>query len=244
MKKIIYILILALAAYSCESDDSQIGYDEIDLKPFIIDNYTRDAKQLYMNEIFNNNNHINFEDPIIDTKEVNKILKLIQAVYDSNSPQRDTIFNLYEIHGYYCYSFNSLGLKVKTELPEIKNLSDGIIPTGNDNLDIILSKYNFESVKTSYSYPGFPWLTIYTTNEYNMIPLEKEFSELSSILLAEFNKGCIGDGNNISLIRSPSSATITFSIGSGDCPSGCIYHKYWEFNVQNGKAEFKKSYQN
>ena len=80
MKKIIYILILALVAYSCESDDTQIGYDEINLKPFIIDNYTRDAKQLYMNEIFHDNNHFNFEDPIIDSIEVNKILKLIQAV--------------------------------------------------------------------------------------------------------------------------------------------------------------------
>ncbi len=242
MNKIIYILILALVVYSCESDDTLIGYDEIDLKPFIIDNYTRDAKQLYMNEIFHDNNHVNFDNPIIDSKEVNKILKLIQAVYDSNSPESDTVFNLYEIHGYYCYSFNSIGLKVKTELPEIKNLSNEIIPTGNANLDNLLSIYNFESVETAYSYPDFPWLTIYSINEYNMIPLEKEFSDLSSVLIAEFQDGCVGDGNNISLIRSPYSSTITFSIGRGDCPSGCTYHKYWEFNVQNGKAEFVKSY--
>ena len=242
MNKIIYILILALVVYSCESDDTLIGYDEIDLKPFIIDNYTRDAKQLYMNEIFHDNNHVNFDNPIIDSKEVNKILKIIQTVYDSNSPERDTVFNLYEIHGYYCYSFNSLMLKVKTELSEIKNLSNEIIPTGNANLDNILSLYNFESVETAYSYPDFPWLTIYSINEYNMIPLVKEFSDLSSVLIADFQKGCVGDGNNISLIRSTNSATITFSIGRGDCPAGCTYHKYWEFNVQNGKAEFVKSY--
>ena len=235
---------LVFVGYACQEDDSLIGYDHIDLKQFIIDNYTEDAKQLYLNEIFQDNNHFNYNEPRIDLKEVDKILKLLQAVYDSNSPERDTVFDVHQIHGYYCFSLSSMGLKVNTELPEIKNLSDGIIPTGNTDLDNMLATYNFDSVKTAYSYPNFPWLTVYTKHEYNMIPVEKGFSDLSPILIAEFNKYCIGDGNNISLTRSPFSATITFSIGKGDCPAGCIYHKYWEFNVQDGKAEFIKSYEN
>lgn len=78
-----------------------------------------------------------------------------------------------------------------------------------------------------------------------MIPVEKDFNNLPSILIAEFNKGCIGDGNNITLERKDDdSAIITFSIGSGDCPAGCIYHKYWEFEVVNGIAKFIKPYGN
>ncbi len=33
-------------------------------------------------------------------------------------------------------------------------------------------------------------------------------------------------------------ATQYFSIGRGDCPSGCIYRKYWIFEVANGVARF------
>jgi len=75
-----------------------------------------------------------------------------------------------------------------------------------------------------------------------MIPVEKEFAALEPLEVAYFNNGFIGDGNNITLTRNADSAIITFSIGSGDCPSGCIYHRYWEFRVSNGTASLIKSY--
>ncbi|NLP57576.1 hypothetical protein [Lutibacter sp. B1] len=243
MKKIFYIIGLTFGILSCDTNDDLIDYDKIELKSYIIDNYYNDAKQLYFNEIIQNRNHNNFNNPILDNREINKILKIIQAVYDSDSTERDIVFDFYQIHGYYCYSFNSISLKVETNKPEIENLSKGIIPTGKAKLDNLLTSYDFDSVRTSYSYPDFPWLTIYTKDEYNMIPIEREFEAIESVLIAEFSKGCVGDGNNISLTRSNSSATITFSIGSGDCPAGCIYHKYWEFKVSNGYAKFVRTYE-
>lgn len=133
---------------------------------------------------------------------------------------------------------------MQTDQPGIINLSNGIFPTGDLDLDTLLNTYHFDSVKTYYSYPNFPWLTIFTKEEYNLIPVENEFEAIESVFIAEFSKVCIGDGNTITLIRNNSSATITFSIGSGDCPAGCIYHKYWEFKVMNGKATFIQTYEN
>lgn len=243
MKSLYSIALALLMLISCDKDDhTAIDYDNIALDTFILNHYTEDAKQLYFNEIYNDSTHENFNNPILDTNEIIKILKIIQIVYNSNSPQRDTIFERYQIHGYYCYSFRSISLKVQTELPEIQNLANGIIPTGETDLDHLLTMYNFDSVKTSYSYPGFPWLTIYTSEEYNMIPIENSFNELPSIIIAEFNRGCIGDGNSISMTRNIDSATIIFSIGDGDCPAGCTYHKYWEFRVENGGAKFVRTY--
>ncbi len=247
MKSTIFILTLASAILitSCRKDNpSSIGYDKIELTQFIIDNYQSDAKQLFFDEILHNSDHFNYNNPVLDETEVNKILKIIQAVYSSESPERDTVFDVYMIHGYYCYSFNSIGLEVNTELPEIENLSNGIIPTGNTALDDLLSYYQFDSVNTSTYYPDFSWLTIYTANEYNLIPIEKKFKALPAILDSYFNKACIGDGNTITLTRTEGSATITFSIGLGDCPSGCIFHRYWEFRVMEGKAVFTRSYEN
>ncbi|MDR2916057.1 MAG: hypothetical protein LBV74_14735 [Tannerella sp.] len=218
------------------------GLDKITLDPYIIEHYTRDAKQLYFHEIVQNSSHTDYDNPVLDEDEVTDILRIIQAVYNMDTHERDTVFDVYEIHGYYCYSFNSISLKVNTGLPEIQNLSNNIFPTRGTSLDNILNTYKFDSVQVSYSYPDFPWLTIFTKNEYNMVPIEKEFNKLSSVLIAEFSRGCIGDGNNITLERGSDSAVITFSIGYGDCPAGCIYHRYWEFRVSNGIAEFVKAY--
>jgi len=252
--KPIFNLLFTLSLFcliSCEKDtinpqdddqDDDNNYCEFDT--FIVNNYKQDAKYLYFHEFISDSSHPNFNNPLIDSCEVIKFLEIIQSVYNLNSPQSDTIFNIYKIHGYYCYAFKWISLKVKTELPEIINLSNGIIPAGASDLDILLTTYHFDSVKTSYYYPRVPWITIFTHEEYNMIPLERRFSDLPQILNASFSKACLGDGDNISVTRKNDSATITFSIGWGDCPSGCIFRKYWEFNVKDGMATFVKTYDN
>jgi len=205
-------------------------------------NYYADAKQLYYGEIIKNENHPNYNNPELDEEGIKEILEIIQAVYDSQSLERDTVFYKYKIHEYYRYNFHSVELEVNPELPAIQNLSQGIIPTGDETLDKILSAYAFDSVET-FVYPKFPWITISTKKEYNLIPIVKEFNELESIISAEFAiERMAGDGNRIELIREGDSATITFSIGRGDCPSGCIYRKHWEFQVSDGVAKFIKTY--
>ncbi len=245
MRKIAITLLTGmLIVLACEVEKKLNKNDFSEIDSFIANNYSNDAKELYFNEIINNSEHPNYNEPVLDTTEINEILAIIQAVYQSESPQRDTVFEVFNIHTRYCYSFNSIMLKVETGQPAIKNLAKGRIPTGNAELDNILTAFQFDSVKTSYSYPDFPWLTIYSSGEYNMIPVVKEFNELPSIVLADAIIGCVGDGHNISLQRGEVSDKITFSIGWGDCPAGCIYHKYWEFIVENKKAEFVRSYEN
>ncbi|MDL2306108.1 hypothetical protein LJC72_12350 [Bacteroides sp. OttesenSCG-928-D19] len=245
MKKL-FVLAGIFLLWSCDEHNNlekDYGLDGVALESYIIENYTRDAKQLYFHEMIQNSTHAGYDNPVIDENEVNKILQIIQAVYNLDIPERDTVFDVYKIHGYYCYSFNSINLKVNTELPEIQNLSENIFPTGETSLDNLLDTYSFDSVSTFYSYPEFSWLTIHTKKEYNMIPIEKAFDKLESVQIAEFNKGCVGDGNTMTLMREANHAIITFSIGHGDCPAGCIYHKYWEFKVSDGIARFIKSYE-
>ncbi len=251
MKKfILFISIITICLSACEktqlpdSDHDSIKLDSVKLGAFIKNNYYNDARLLYTYEIYQDSTHFNRKNPIIDTSEITRVLKIIQLIYDLNSPETNTIFNTYKIHARLCISFNSIYLKVKTDQPEIINLAKGIIPTGNIQLDALLTNYGFDSVRTFYNYPAFPWLTIYSANDYNLIPVADKFSKNSSIMLTDFENGpCIGDGNTISLIRSQNSAKVTFSIGDGDCPAGCIYHKYWEFLVENNKAAFVKSFE-
>ena len=243
MKSSNLFLVFLFFIFFISCDNGNNNDEEIELSEYIIGNYTDDAKQLYMHEIFNDTSHPNYNETAIDETEVNKISQIIQAVYNLNIPETDTIFNQNNIHTYLCYSFNGLSLKVNTVTEEIINLVEGNIPTGSSDLDDILSNYNFNNVDTAFSYPSFPWLTINFNGEYNMIPINIELATIPSIILAEMSSLCIGDGNNITLVRNNNNATITFSIGSGDCPAGCIYHKYWEFEVVNNTATFIRMYE-
>ncbi len=130
-------------------------------------------------------------------------------------------------------------MKVNPDAPEMINLVKGNIPTGNVKLDNILTSYGFDSVETSYNYPKFPWLSVNTDNFYNLKPIIEAFEKLSCVTIAENNGGCF-DGNNITLERDNNQATVSFSIGRGDCPAGCIYRRTWVFKTNNNKATFLK----
>ena len=243
MKQLIGLLLIIIVSLSaCEKESNtelshdHIKLDLVNLDTFIVKNYYEDAKLLYVNEIFQDSSHFNRNNPVLDTSEITKVLKIIQTVYNLNSQESDNIFNEKKIHTRICINLDYLWLKVQKTAPEINNLIKGIIPTGNQNLDKLLAKYEYKSVKSFFDY-----IMIYLKREYNLIPIVPEFLKIPSII-SNIWDSCGGDGNDITITRSEDSAKIIFSIGEGDCPAGCIYHKYWEFLVANNKAVFIRSY--
>ncbi len=245
MQKLSVFIFIAFILVSCEETQiSTVDYNAIELDSSIINGYEKDARQLYFHEIISNPNHPDYDTTAIDEEKIKDILKIIQAVYDTDIPERDTVFNKYDIHSRYCYSFNSISLKVASDSSEIQNLVDNQIPTGQKQMDSLLTTFEFDSVKTNTGYPDSAWLTLYCRGEYNMIPIQQAFADIPSVLNAEINKGCGGDGNNIRLDRDNNEASIIFSIGRNDCPSGCLYHKYWVFRIRGTKAEFVQSWVN
>lgn len=235
MKTIISILICFVVLGCVKERNSNIENIEID--SVIRNNYLDDARQLYVKEINNDSKHTNYNRALLDPNGINKILSVFQAVYNLKSPESDTVFNIYKIHTLKCFSLNSIGLKVNTSAPEIINLARGIIPTGDLKLDELLITYKFDSIRLSYSYPGFPWISINTKESYNLIPIINACEKLSSVIIAENNGGCF-DGNNIVMTNEGEKATLDFSIGEGDCPAGCIYRKHWIFIIDNNIARF------
>jgi hypothetical protein len=223
--------------------DNTLGDIELtEINPFIQEAYFDDAVELYIREIVANPKHFNYNNSELDEMELNKILSVFQAVHNLQSPETDTVFNIYNIHALKCNGTKSIVMHVNTEAPEIIKLANGEIPTGNKQLDYLLETYEFDSVRTSYSYPQFAWISVNTKKTYNLLPLINEFEKIPSIALAENNGGCF-DGNNIKLERGDVKTTVDFSIGRGDCPAGCIYRKHWVFEVENGVARLVKVYE-
>lgn len=239
MKKLLFILFAIGMFQSCTKDTNF----EKKISEFIKTNYSHDAEQLYLHDINTNVNQPNAKTSQINEDEVNRILGLIDCVYKLQGKERDSVFDVHEIHTRYRYSTNTLFLKVDTEDDAIKKLADKDFSTGDDELDALITKYSIDSLQLLYSYPTFPWLGVTSLNEkFNLLPVLQEFLDLEQVIEAEYSKICAGDGNDITWMKDGNADILTFGIGWGDCPSGCINHRYWEFRIEDGKAKFVKAY--
>lgn len=234
----IFFAAVLLIFFSC--DDEEIIKDDIDTckeNTFSQLSYQQDAKELYYNEIIRNQDHINRLDKYLDTNEVNKLLDIIETVYCLKTEHTDSIFDLYKIHTRYCNSFERISISVDTSSKTINNLINGIRPTGDSTFDEVLTEFMLDSVETSISYPSSNWVSLITNTEYNLIPAKEKLKELNYISISDSEGVCIGDGDNIQIKRYNDLDKIVFSIGYGDCPSGCINHKSWEYHIVNQKAQ-------
>lgn len=194
--------------------------------------YRLDAYRLLFQEIFNDSMHADRHSPRFNETEVLKILHAFQAVSDLDVAQRDTVFDVYNIHVFPFYGLHSISLKVDTSSQEIQKLVDGQA-TGNDQLDNLFTQYSFDQVSTSMFYPDFNWITITSDSAWNLLPLWETLKMFEFIYDAGMGDYAVGDGNTIVLERKPNSLLLDFSIGWGDCPSGCIYRKHWRFDVSD-----------
>ena len=223
---------LIIVFCSCEKQQEPlIDLASVQLDTFIVNHYTKDAKLLYYNEIYSDINHINRNNPTFDASEINNILKLFQVVYNLDSPESKAVFQTHKIHVFCGFSFNQIDLRVDPNLPDIKNMINKTLPTGNQTLDSLLTTCKFDSIVKDRSYPECTWFNLYSREELNMIPVVKRFNENPSINLAVIVNRCGGDGPTINLTRTDNSAILTFIYAWGDCPAGCGNAKYWEFKI-------------
>jgi hypothetical protein len=250
--KIIKLLFIVLMCSGCEKDKD--GELEIEQPPVEIitgtddpddtnedilvkEAYYNDARQLYVREIKADANHANYKKAELDTIEINKIVSIIESVYNLDTPESNAVFKEHKIRTKNCISLNSIIIDVRTTFPEGRNLVDGKIPTGDKALDDILSKYGFTRNWVGSTHLDATWISIDTKEHYNIIPIMEEFKALRSTIFIEPNSVC-WDGNNILLKREGDKAIIVFSKGEEDCPSGCAVRKNWEFVVENNVGRF------
>lgn len=206
--------------------------------------YRSDAQMLLFKEIYENPEHEDRDNPYFDELKVQEFLKAIQAVYDLDFPEREEVFEENVIHVFPLYGLHSISIRTDTSSQEVKNLISGE-PTGNTELDNIISKYKFNEVKTSYFYPDFNWITIIADEPLNLFPVIDELAVFPFFSNVEFGGGSVGDGNNITVERFEDNIILDFSIGWGDCPAGCIHRKHWQFSVdKNCNAVFLNSWSN
>jgi len=209
----------------------------------IIEKYTEDAYRMTMKKFFRNN--VNYKDSVhIPYNHVDTIMRALLAVYNATSlPARDTVVTMFDIHTFKSPYLNEIGVYADSGLGWMQQLQAGNVPTGDSAIDTIFSLYDLALSQYYVSTLAQDWVIFNTDSNYNTLALCGLFISLPGVLGSDPNEFG-GDGNDITdSIFTDHHVELTYSFGWGDCWSGCIFRRYWKFNIDtNCSVEYIGSY--
>jgi hypothetical protein len=203
---------------------------------------------LSMREITSDTNHVYKDSVLLPGDITDKYLRLISAVYNQNTYLTDSIFYHYSIHIYPYYfleyqdiPYTQIVLHMDTTLEWVKTYIQDSVISGNYKFDSITSLYNLRLKQVWYLKSAI-YVFIESPVIMNLQALVDSFESIEGIEYAEPYNILVGDGDDIQITFNHDTANIVFSVGWGDCPSGCIDRHYWQFSVFNCTSEFERSY--
>jgi len=170
------------------------------------------------------------------------ILSALNAVYNARIlPARDTVIDLLNIHTLNDIEMNSIMIAADAGNPVMIAFQSGNIRTGLPQLDNLLIPLGF-TVESYMSFQKWDLALLSSENNYNLIPIAEALEEIPGVVFAQ-PAMTIGDGSNIECRIFSDHIELVYSYGWGDCPSGCIYRRFWKFNVYyDCSVEFIDSY--
>ncbi|MDP1725857.1 MAG: T9SS type A sorting domain-containing protein [Bacteroidota bacterium] len=171
------------------------------------------------------------------------LLNALIAVFNANSLKAaDTIKN---VHTLPYPDLHTINIAADSNLNWMINLRLRTIPTGDNRIDSLIFIYKLKY----YGYLAFkkkPYhaVTLKSDSFLNIKPLIAVFDSIPGVYFSEPNPQG-SDGNDIKDSIYKDYIQLIYSIGWGDCPSGCINRRFWKFNVYwDCSVEFIESYEN
>lgn len=241
MKKIITIIVLTISTQFCIG---QIVPSSCTANDSIIAKFNSDANRITLRKIYQNN--LPYIDSIeIPQEHVDTILNALIAVYNATAlPARDSVVTMFNIHSFPNPDIHSFSVSADSNLTWMQQLKNGIVPTGNSTIDSLTNLYSLNV--TSYStYSGFlayHTVSFKSDSNYNIQPLSDIYETIAGVYFSDPN-GWGGDGNDITSTIYSDHVELIYSIGWGDCMSGCISRHFWKFNVYfDCSVEFVENY--
>ncbi|MCU0453003.1 MAG: hypothetical protein MUE68_05050 [Bacteroidetes bacterium] len=169
---------------------------------------------------------------------LNGLTHLHRAV---NLPARDSIVERYAIHTSASPMLHEVILYgLDTSCTWTSRLIARALPTGQPTVDSLFAAYDL-TIKQVFGIGPSRFVLLRSSSPLHVSALSRRFSGIPCLVGAEPH-GVSGDGNDISAEAETDAWKITFSLGWGDCPSGCIYRHFWRFRVRSdGRVEFLES---
>lgn len=164
----------------------------------------------------------------------NPVLDALSAVYNATQvPERDTVTDCLNIQAFPGPIYpQGISLLTDTTYNWAKKLHQGIMPTGNTLVDELLQRYNLK-LTGSFQFDQFVFF-FQSGDLLNTAALAALFNAIPGVQADPDSS--IGGGADITLDTVAGGVTLTYSIGWGDCPAGCIYQRAWTFLVKSDCA--------
>jgi len=186
--------------------------------------YERNVQYLALNRIY----EIGSPDTAfidIPQQHLDTIWNGLAAIFNlQNQLDADSIFYVYCIHNYYARYGTTLWVYVYTDTAWTQAWQNMQTQTGYGALDSLLSQYDFQMTSFAYSNYYYNRFAVIQTNRIiNYKAFIEKLMTFKGIYYAVYESQN-GDGDVISYSKD-TSQRFTFSMGWGDCLSGCTSRK-------------------
>jgi len=196
--------------------------------------YLEDANRLALRDLLANG----FSEVPIPQDAVQPYYNALVLVYNATAlPARDTVVDVYRIHTI-GPTTRSLLLQLLGNETWVQRLARSEIPTGDPTVDTLLGRYSLTVGSVYTMQNGDLLLTLVPPEPLNIKALAGLFHGITGVRFAEPNY-VIGVGNDIGGSIDGSRVLLDYSVGYGDCPSGCIARRVYHFAAHDdGTVEY------
>lgn len=164
---------------------------------------------------------------------------LLRVASSAGAP-RDSVVELFGIHTFSRPALHELIVSAEAGAGWIEAWREGRTLTGKEGIDRLIERWGLELVDFS-DLGTTPWGVLRSERPLNLAALGREFERVSGVRFAEPN-GIAGDGNDITAEADAGAWRLSFSVGFGDCPAGCISRHFWHFRVgSDGSVAYEGS---
>ncbi|WP_020569364.1 T9SS type A sorting domain-containing protein [Neolewinella persica] len=216
-----------------------VAQSDCSILDFLYDELDGQATQIMLNEMVSGGTATDRPIEFDSTRRAEYISALFAVHQLESSPERDTVIDQLRVQPFPLVSTKKINIYADPSLPWMINLRAGN-PSGNAALDSMLALYEVEVTRyNDFLILNSHRLELTSTSHLNTPALAEAFK----IAISEHNfvepVSAFGDGNNIEMIPVlPDGLRVRYSVGSGDCPSGCIFRRNYDFDVEPDCTEF------
>lgn len=168
---------------------------------------------------------------------VRTLYNALVLVHNFDHPARDSVVEIYRIRPP-TWPLYEVIVGIDTTHEWTRAWREGVALTGNRAVDDLVEAYELEIKRV-----GFfgDWVTLRAGRALNTVALSARLKEITGVRYAEPN-GVGGDPPDIRARDLGTEWELTYRLGYGDCPSGCIQEHFWIFSVStSGRVSFSGS---
>ena len=156
---------------------------------------------------------------------------------------RDTVVEMFPIHTFPSPVLRELIVSVDSTTWWLQAWKSGQRLTGNSLIDALLDQYDLSLERYyAWSHSRSHIVVLAAGRPLNIVALTRRFSIVDGVGYAEPNGMCC-DGSDLTIQAENGHWRLEYSLGWGDCPSGCINRRYWTFSVsRDGTVAFTDSW--